>query len=828
MQGKEGDKDIDHQEEATGGPTEEDEQSMVADLQVIGANSNDNPLPEEIEVIEQVITKSEKAEGKKPKTPIKLPNDLDLSGPSCDKDVVGDDVSTTANHSTKGFEDSCCLSTELKPSADSTEHERIIREISSATTSSVIITPPARPSTISNDSVLEVNCNTSSENSANISETQQSGETNSSFVIEYAVSALNVTVSPKNNEVPEDGNLASLESLAKKDSFSSRRHYQSKASNETVTPTNSRSPALKSVKTDKFIRKSPLPKINPDASRLSRPVTAMAPKRDIKPSPNTLGNRNGVVRSTVSPKDKLPAMKRTVESSSTSRGYKIAQSSDHVRPYTSSSTYGKYSRKEISSSTQRAVVPGAKDKMSYRDGEGVLKRPSMIPKPRTTATNVQKYRASSKIDLQRKDKPSDYNLAPKIDPGRRVGYANAPPGAVSIHSRMGALQERLKTFTTMLKNRMDTNSVPLDHEDDAEKTSEPILPKTASVTLRDLYKNIFEMKETAMRLSDSTTMISQKEHIERLLMNITEIQRIADRLLDSETSTSKINEPDVTGSKDATIKSNKSKDNKIVIKFTQVKDKQKRKEDGEASNQSDEGARKASLKDTDSMDGIFIPSQEPFLHNIEEEEESNGLDITITFPELNHLLSEQNESHLSVRLSDISAEALRKLKRCPKDFTLRMDFVQGKVHFQSGKSPVNNFSIGPDLKFIEYPVDDKMSDIISIKPSTECSYGSQSTDSELFNVVNLPFLCRDAALGTVTRSCMTLRKERMMSMAIIARQVFKSMPQIPSLTYIQEENQLENGLRLAGSRKEKKKSCPPKKRDRVQCQQLAMIADEVE
>lgn len=214
------------------------------------------------------------------------------------------------------------------------------------------------------------------------------------------------------------------------------------------------------------------------------------------------------------------------------------------------------------------------------------------------------------------------------------------------------------------------------------------------------------------------------------------------------------------------------------------------------------------MKESDSLDGVFIPTAEP-PKNIEEEEETNGLDITITFPEFNRLLADQKQSHLSVRLSDISADALRKLKRCPKDFTLRMDFVQGKVHFQSGKAPGNNFSIGPNLKFIESSIDDKKSDIIDIKKSTECKFGSQmisvenvkerasykslkSTDSELFNVVNLPFIYRNPSLNNVTKSCMTFKNENVMSMAYIARQFFKSMPQIPSLTNIFEDKLMES------------------------------------
>ncbi|CAH1968793.1 unnamed protein product [Acanthoscelides obtectus] len=806
-------------------------------------NSNDNKLQDEIEVMEQALTKTGKGDLKKLKTAIKLPNEFELSGPSCNTDVTGDDVSKvekqeisceceqptgtggavpvvlsldlecpgqqslkgiSSDEPVKGYDDkSSTLSVEIRSDKESAENETLIREITSENTSSVIITPPPKQSTISNDSIFEINCNTSSENSTRVPETQQFAAADSSFVIEYAVSYLNAKVSSTNI------NLASLESLAKNESLSSGSNLvESKLKNDLVTPTGSRNTSVK-------IRKAAPNKVNPDlsGSTLVRPATALALKRELKDSANLLSYRNGVLRNTLRPKDNLPPIKKTVDIPTPNRGYKNAHSSDSVRPYTSSSSYGGCLKKGISSTAQ-----SAEDKISRRNGEGTLKRPSMIPKPRTPTPNAPKGPPSSKIDLQRKDKPSDYNLVPKIEPGRRTGNAS----------------ETGKRRT--VENETDNGNIIKDDPTlRPKRSSEPALPKTASATLKDLYKNIFEMKAATMRLSDATTMVSQKEHIEKLLMNITEIQRIADRMLDSEGSASQLNEP---GAKDATIKSNKSKENKICIKFTQLKDKQRRKED-EASNQSDDGCKsspgtttdlevktEASLKETDSMDGIFIPSQEPFIHNIEEEDESNGLDITITFPELNNLLSDQNESHLSVCLSDISAEALRQLKRCPKDFTLRMDFIQGKVHFQSGKSPANNFSIGPDLKFIENPVDnvdDKKSDIISIKPSTECSYGSQlisvenrdehvtsykslkSTDSELFNVADLPFLYRDVTLGTVTRSCMTLRNDPMMSMSIVARTFFKSMPQIPSLTYIQEANQLENGSRLAGFQVQEKR-----------------------
>lgn len=98
------------------------------------------------------------------------------------------------------------------------------------------------------------------------------------------------------------------------------------------------------------------------------------------------------------------------------------------------------------------------------------------------------------------------------------------------------------------------------------------------------------------------------------------------------------------------------------------------------------------------MDGMFIPSfDEP--PKIEDDEDEDGLDITITFPELQKAFN-QNDSHLSVCFSSISAEALGHLKRCPKEFTLRMDFIQGKMFFQSGKSPANNYAIGDNQMMV--------------------------------------------------------------------------------------------------------------------------------
>lgn len=228
------------------------------------------------------------------------------------------------------------------------------------------------------------------------------------------------------------------------------------------------------------------------------------------------------------------------------------------------------------------------------------------------------------------------------------------------------------------------------------------------------------------------------------------------------------------------------------------------------------------------MYGIFIPSfDEPPQMEDDDDDDEDGLDITIRFPELEKTLKHEDDSHLSVCFSNISAEALGKLKRCPKDFTLRMDFVQGKMFFQSGRSPANNFSIGNttkyfsilliyslqkvlgrDLKITECFIDTKKSDIINIKSSTECLYASQiipvdastrngsldilkSTDFELFDVVNS---CMNKRTSVDTKSCISFKSLRRVSSESFLpdRTYYKSMPQIPSLTKILEEPALES------------------------------------
>lgn len=109
------------------------------------------------------------------------------------------------------------------------------------------------------------------------------------------------------------------------------------------------------------------------------------------------------------------------------------------------------------------------------------------------------------------------------------------------------------------------------------------------------------------------------------------------------------------------------------------------------------------------------------------------------------------------------------------------------------------------MKIIECNMDFKKSDLISIKPSTECLYTSQiipvegastkesikllkSTDSELFNVVSLPYMNRKSY--SATQSCFTFRniRKKLSGESMLAdRFYYKSMPQIPSLTRILEE-----------------------------------------
>nr|XP_023026094.1 muscle M-line assembly protein unc-89-like [Leptinotarsa decemlineata] len=506
------------------------------------------------------------------------------------------------------------------------------------------------------------------------------------------------------------------------------------------------------------------------------------------------------------------------------------------------------------------------------------KRPSLIPKFSRANSSTKPVRDCGKIDLlvttNKSNQPNPSKKSIDFAGKKRVISEDTKPtsaGPSKISSRMMGLQERLKATTSMLRRKFEDDKKK--ESKSVKRISDEILARQGLMTstnvsersvtniLDDLLSNISQMKQAASRIETNSPQKTQKEYVEKLFMKISEIQKIADKLSELDRNPAvpenpqsgnklpemdqssvvqesvKMDEPKL--SQKATKKSPK-KENKIYIKFMQTKDRSKETKRNVEDTQIDntEGVqtdlalgskltseslnsqieetktqKEIPLKESDSMDGVFIPSCEPPM-NTEEEEETNGLDITITFPEFTSTLSNRPDSHLSVRLSDISAEALRQLKRCPKDFTLRMDFVQGKVLFQSGKSAVNNFSIGPDLKFIENVVDNKKSDIISIKPSTECSFASQlisvenvnkelgsgrslrAIDSEIFSVVNMPFIYRNPS--SVTKSCVTFKNDGIFSMAILAGQFVRSMPQIPRLTNIFDDGFIENVNKAAG------------------------------
>lgn len=118
--------------------------------------------------------------------------------------------------------------------------------------------------------------------------------------------------------------------------------------------------------------------------------------------------------------------------------------------------------------------------------------------------------------------------------------------------------------------------------------------------------------------------------------------------------------------------------------------------------------------------------------------------------------------------------------------------------------------LGPDLKITECPLESKQSDVISIKPPTECLYASQiipvegatqkeslkilkSTDSELFKVVGLSDVSKRRS-SAATKSCITFKNLRRFSSesSFAGRALCKSMPQIPSLIRILEEPDLES------------------------------------
>ncbi|ERL92228.1 hypothetical protein D910_09547 [Dendroctonus ponderosae] len=349
-------------------------------------------------------------------------------------------------------------------------------------------------------------------------------------------------------------------------------------------------------------------------------------------------------------------------------------------------------------------------------------------------------------------------------------------------------------------------------------------------------ENLIILPRLAEEVSNLSEMIDpniQLAAVDDLYQRIIVLKKIGDELkaFNNRVETEPVTPKKKEASKSLESNSKNKENNRIHIKFLQTKSAVKNKKfnnslqtepDTAVEKSPEQQVQKMQIntdveaKEVDSMDGMFIPSfDEP--PKVEDDEDEDGLDITITFPELQKAFNE-NESHLSACFSSISAEALGHLKRCPKEFTWRMDFIQGEMFFQSGKSPANNYAIGPDLKITECALDGKQSDIISIKSPTECVYASQiipvggaiqkeslkilkSTDSELFKVVGLSDVSKRGS-SAATKSCITFRNRKRFSSesSFAGRALCKSMPQIPSLIRILEEPDLESvvsGIRTA-------------------------------
>ncbi|XP_030753087.1 uncharacterized protein LOC115880100 isoform X2 [Sitophilus oryzae] len=458
------------------------------------------------------------------------------------------------------------------------------------------------------------------------------------------------------------------------------------------------------------------------------------------------------------------------------------------------------------------------------------------PKNKKSDNAINKEQKEGVQKVEQKVSRPKASLIPKLTNSYRTNRLNAKPPKQpnyeekfaehdkNITSKMLAFQQKIRETSSLLKakvsqsNAVENKKSPDQNDHQKLEENSPNHQKGNKMILNELYKNINLLNKEAVNLINIENENNKTFMIDNIENLISSLKGLIGQFKEGESnSEDRVNElqENLTANRDAESKSKAKENNKIHIKFLSSKSGAKKrktnelqaevvKEPGEPKLINEEERRKSQ----DSMDGFFLPSPDA-PSPVEEDDDEDGLDITITFPEFRQNITHEADSHVTVCFSDISAEALGRLKRCPKDFTLHMDFAQRKMTFQTGNLPTNNFSIGADLKVTEIPVDTKKSDIISIKPSTECTYASQvipviegprrssvktlkSTDSELFDVVSLPFLNRKSSV--TTRSCITFKNSAAThpsSCLLLDRLRYRSMPQIPSLPNIFEEPGLE-------------------------------------
>ncbi|XP_066150324.1 uncharacterized protein [Euwallacea fornicatus] len=353
---------------------------------------------------------------------------------------------------------------------------------------------------------------------------------------------------------------------------------------------------------------------------------------------------------------------------------------------------------------------------------------------------------------------------------------------------------------TIPTNLMQHSSNGLPSKPESEEEHDLHLLKEEARRLRrykkltsDFAKYVSKLAEETSDLSEISNPEAQASVVEDLCKHVVNLKKIANELKTIENRAS--SEPLIPKDPlNPDLRTKQTKDiNKIYIKFLPSKATIKKRKscNSEAQTESEEDASRDDAKVVDSVDGMFIPSFDDPPETDDEDDDEEGLDIAIRIPELQKTLN-QHASHLSI----ISAEALGRIKRCPKEFTLKMDFVMGKVFFQPARAPASNFAIGPNFR----KAGCTKSDLISIKLSTECLYASQiipvegatrkdsieflrSADSEFFNAVSLPQATRRSSAAT--KSCVSLRSAREYLLGDWA--CCKSMPQIPSLKRILEE-----------------------------------------
>lgn len=216
------------------------------------------------------------------------------------------------------------------------------------------------------------------------------------------------------------------------------------------------------------------------------------------------------------------------------------------------------------------------------DSRSSLKRPSLIPKPSRPTSSPQKDNDPFRYNREIKDAGLRKLSETKIQRTSRL------PSNTNIGNISNKITG-LAATTTVIRSKLDITSKHKVHSKVMKEIikTEDIedIPSNSSDLVRCLYRIISEIKKTAKDLSATTLMVHQKQHIEKLLTKISDIQKIADKL--NETDSVSYKDKCKAGTrakttedspKEKRVTLNESKDKKVCLKLIHSKEKQEEKE----------------------------------------------------------------------------------------------------------------------------------------------------------------------------------------------------------------------------------------------------------